>query len=368
MGTRPAKRMHPVVWAIRQHLRRYPDSVRWHAAVWMAAWRVRPVVAQLSAMKTANPGRPLFGILLIEHIGDIIACEPIIRQLRAEQPDALIVYVTKQQYTSLVSPHPQVDAVVYAETMLEAREIIRSNVFDRYADLHINRKPTEVRDLLYPKRWGNLSIDASNYFRYGSLLRSLSMGAGLEPRLEGPQLYIPAASVAAVDKLSLPERFIAIHTTSTFEQKDWLPARWRELVQYLLDTYDMHVIEVGLRSSIELDDPRFASLCGRLSLMETAEVLRRSSFFIGVDSAPAHMANAWERPGLVLFGKVPSNDFNPFEGFYARHAEDVVLRHPELVRDFSADDVVAALESSKLWQLAHGTHKRAAEDPETSYR
>ena len=352
----------------RSFARRAFDSLRWHAAIWRSAWRVRPVVRQLWDLKAAHPGRPLRGILLIEHIGDIIACEPIIRQLKAQQPDALVVWITKKQYTSLVSNHPQLDAVLPAETMLDAREIIRSGVFDTYVDLHVNRKPTEVRDLLYPKRWGDPDIDASNYYRYGSLLRSLSLGAGLNPRLEGPNMYIPDETVAAVDKLSLPDRFVAIHTTSTFEQKDWLPARWHEFLRYLLDSYDTHVIEVGLRSSIEFDHPCFRSLCGKLSLLETAEVLRRSTFFIGIDSAPAHMANAWARPGLVMFGKVPSPDFNPFEGFYAANAEDVILRHPELVRDFAADDVVGALEASKLWQSAHGRRRRVVEAPQTSYR
>jgi lipopolysaccharide heptosyltransferase III len=358
-----------MAWAdTRAFLRRCSDSLRWRAAVWRSALRVRPVVKQLTRMKADHPGRPLCGILLIEHIGDIIACEPIVRQLKDEQPDALIVWITKKQYTSLVSSHPHLDAVLSAETMLDAREIIRSGVFDSYVDLHVNRKPTEVRDLLYPKRWGDLAIDASNYYRHGSLLRSLSLGAGWDARLEGPNIYIPAETVAAVDKLSLPDRFVAIHTTSTFPQKDWLPARWCELVSYLLSSYDTHVVEVGLRSSIELDHPRFASLCGRLSLLETAEVVRRSSFFIGIDSAPAHMANAWARPGLVMFGKYPSPDFNPFEGFYAANAEDVILRHPEFVRDFAADDVVGALEASKLWQSAHGSHRRAVEAPQTSYR
>ena len=328
---------------------------------------MRPVIAELARMKAANTRR-LVGILLVEHIGDIIACEPIIRQLRAEEPDALILWITKKQYASLVASHPQLDAVLHAETMLEAREIVRSGVLHKHVDLHVNLKPTEVEGLLYPKSWGDPSITASNYFHHGSLLSSLSKGAGLKPFLEAPNIHVPAEAVEAVDELSLPDRFIAVHTTSTTDFKDWSPERWRDLVGHLLDKYDTHVVEVGLRSSIDLDHPCFTSLCGKLSLMQTAEVVRRAAFFIGIDSAPAHMANAWARPGLVMFGKFPSDDFNPFEGYYATHAKDVILRNPGFVRDFLANDVLAALEAGRLWQAAYGSHRRAVEAPQTSYR
>ena len=89
--------------------------------------------------------------------------------------------------------------------------------------------------------------------------------------------------------------------------------------------------------------------------METAELIRRSTFFLGVDSGPAHMANAWRRPALLLFGRYRSSDtFNPFEGYYSDRAESVILRYPGTLSDQPADSVIAALEASVLWNEAHG--------------
>lgn len=331
------------------------NLLRWRTLAWPARREGRAVVAQLAQMKAANPGRPLCGILLIEHIGDIIACEPIIGRMRTDHPMGFIVWVARPEYAPLLASHPQLDAVVFADSLLSVEEIVESHIFDVTLDLHVNGKPTQVAGLRYEKKTGDPAIDVKSYFDKGSLLSAFSLAAGLEPRPTASTMYLPSETVGAVDRLSLPEQFVVVHATPNYGDKDWTASKWRDLVRRILDRYDTRVIEVGLRSVVNLEDPRYRSLCGRLSIVETAEVIRRAAFFIGVDSGPAHMANAWRRPALVLVGRFFGRDtFNPFDGYFAENADKVILRYPGLLREQPVDAVVDALETSPMWRKAVG--------------
>ena len=344
-------------------IRRYHDGVRRRLPRWKGAWTARPIIHDLQRLKSLNERRPFCGIFLLEHIGDIIACEPVIGQLRRSHPDAFIVWVVKPEYRILLASHPEVDAVVCANSLFEIAAIVKSNVFDQNVDLHVNLKATNIDDVGYEKRWGDPSIDADNYFRHGSLLAALSKGAGLQASREPPTIYVPEHTILAVRNLELPDHFVVVHATSNVDVKDWTRAKWHDLVEHILEHYDTHVIEVGLTRSIDLDHHRFMSFCGRLSILETAEVIRNAAFFLGIDSAPAHMANAWGTPGLLLFGRMNGFDaFNPYEGYYAMAAESVILRYPGPLRDLTVEEAIRALEASELWKAARRS-SASATDP-----
>jgi heptosyltransferase-3 len=355
-------------------VKRCRDAVSWRAYVlrqrsvkWQTDRKIRHVkrkarvvIDELARMKAANPGRPFCGILLIEHIGDIIACEPIIAQVREAHPNAFVVWVVKPQFAPLLTRHPNLNAVVCVDSFLSVEAIIDSRVFDHAVDLHVNSKPSGIPGRAYQKTSGDPGIDVDTYLSKGSLLRAFSLAAGIEPRAAAPTMFIPNESVTAIDARVLPETFVVVHAASNQDYKNWSPPKWRDLVRYIVDHYETHVIEIGLENVIDLEHSRFKTLCGTLSLMETAELIRRSAFFIGVDSGPAHMANAWRRPGLLLFSRFFGSDtFNPFEGLYAEHAETVILRYRGALQEQPVASVIAALEESPMWKETHGHLKRA---------
>ena len=76
-----------------------------------------------------------------------------------------------------------------------------------------------------------------------------------------------------------------------------------------------------LRSAgIPLIDPSLnlsKSICGELTILESAEVIRRAKLFIGIDSGPAHLANALGTPGVILMGSYLGFErYIPFSGHY----------------------------------------------------
>jgi heptosyltransferase-3 len=335
----------------RDALRSRIDVALQRPRSWRVARRAPPVIDVLARLKTANPGRPFCGILLIEHIGDIIACGPIVAQLKETVPNAFVVWVVKPQFAMLLEGHPQLDAIVHADSLLIVERIVESGIFDQVIDLHVNAKPTDVPARPYRKTTGDPSIDARTYVSKGSLLRAFSLSAGIEPRSAAPTLHVSNEAIKTIDNRSLPNNFVVVHAVSNGDYKNWTAPNWRALARYILDRYDTHVIEIGLERAIDLDHPRFKSFCGSMTILETAELIRRSSFFVGIDSGPAHMANAWRRPALLLFSRWFGSDaFQPFDGFYGENANAVIVRYPGPLRELPIETVIAALEASPMWR------------------
>ncbi|WP_394330469.1 glycosyltransferase family 9 protein [Spirosoma radiotolerans] len=145
-------------------------------------------------------------------------------------------------------------------------------------------------------------------------------------------MYIPDSVRQGVKALNLPDHAIVIHCQSSHVLKDWPAANWNKLVEWLLDTYPYPILEVGQTTTISLNNPRSISLCGKLSLLETAEVIRGADLFIGIDSGPAHMANAMTIEAIILLGQLfDFVDYLPYSGRYKRGEGITILNdfgHP----------------------------------------
>jgi heptosyltransferase-3 len=161
----------------------------------------------------------------------------------------------------------------------------------------------------------------------------MAQSAGLPALNETPKVYIPNAAVMKVDALNLPSEFIAVNCKSNASEKDWSTEKWEKLVNWIGDYSGMQVVEIGLTPLIT-GTFSVKNLCGELSILESAEVIRRAKLFIGVDSGPAHLANAVGTPGIVLIGSyLGFEQYIPFSGFYGNGtgAEIIHARGPTAV-------------------------------------
>ena len=167
-------------------------------------------------------------------------------------------------------------------------------------------------------------------------------------------MYIPAEVTQRVAALNLPARPIVLHCQSSHVMRDWPADQWNRLVRWLLATYPNPIVEIGLVPVVTSTDSRFRNLCGQLSLLETAEVIRQARLFVGIDSGPAHMANAGGVEGVILLGQLfDFTDYLPYSGRYKRGEGVTILNdfgHPcaELPFDWVQTAVQQRLGQPKL--------------------
>jgi heptosyltransferase-3 len=187
--------------------------------------------------------------------------------------------------------------------------------------------------------------DSDNYYRFGNLIAAQCLSAGIPPMPGGPALFPPPRAVAKVDRLGLPGRFVAIHCLSNEDIREWPAPSWGRLVAAITRDLLVDVIELGLRPLvIEHDGERTRSLCGQLTILETAEVIRRAALFIGIDSGPAQLANAVGTQGVVLLGTYRGlDDYMPYSGGYQDGSIADLLRGAGAVANLPVETVLTAV-------------------------
>ncbi|WP_026630178.1 glycosyltransferase family 9 protein [Dyadobacter alkalitolerans] len=302
-------------------------------------------------------GQKLIAIIRTEHFGDIVAAEPISRYVRSLHPDAHIVWFVKPSFSELVSHNPSIDEIFREFCVTQRKTLLDTGIFDEVIQLqftnnnHCPKCQVFVDNPVATRR----NINIYNYFNYGNLLQVFAQTGDLIPEKatfpadDKPKLYLQESHRQKVDSLNLKEPFIVLHCQSNYAPKDWPAEKWEQLVQWLADNYPYQIVEIGLKSNLNVSTKTYRNLCGQLSILETAEVIRRASYFIGLDSGPSHLGNASGTFGVILMGSL--NDFpeyNPYSGGYGSQENAVFVRQKglpcaQLSFDFVRDKVAGVI-------------------------
>lgn len=271
----------------------------------------------------------MIAVVRTEHFGDIVAAEPLSRHIRMLHPDAHIVWFVKPVFRELLDVNPHVDETFPEFCVTQRKVIFGRPIFDKVYSLQFrnNNHCPKCQVFIDNPIADALQINVGTYFKFGNLLEVFAKTAGIEtlPDDRQPRLYLEENHKKRVDELKLPEVYVVIHTQTNYPPKDWPVENWDRLVDHVLNSYPCHVVEIGLKSKLTVKNERYHNLCGKLSILETAEVIRRAQYFIGLDSGPAHLANAAGVFGFILMGSLDAfPEYNPFSGRYG-HEENCLL-------------------------------------------
>jgi ADP-heptose:LPS heptosyltransferase len=285
------------------------------------------------------------GIGLVEHFGDIVACEPVVRHLRGRYPEAEISWVVRESYRELIDSNPQIDHTIAVDCLTDWIKWKAHGAFDRIVDLHVNGRICQYCQIPLVKQEGNRSITGDNHLLHGGLLAAFSLGAGLPELDDAPRVYINDATIRGVDALELPQRFIAFHCRSNAVEKDWPYENWTGLAKRVARKTGLTIVELGLVPTMAGQTTGVVQLCGRTTLLEMAEVIRRAEVFVGVDSGPAHLANAVGTPSVVLLGQLAQFErYNPFSGRFGEEDGVILVQNEnEPAAAISAERVYEAI-------------------------
>jgi heptosyltransferase-3 len=108
---------------------------------------------------------------------------------------------------------------------------------------------------------------------------------------------------------------VLLHPTSRVAYKCWTPEKWAAVIERLQKTFHARLMLTCSPDSREIKMAQvILDLCpvkpearlGGLALNQLAALQQRAQLFLGVDSAPMHMAAAVGTPVVALFG--PSDD------------------------------------------------------------
>ena len=186
-----------------------------------------------------------------------------------------------------------------------------------------------------------------------------------------PGLHVPLADRAATEGFlrehGIRERFVALAPGSIWGSKRW--PYYRELAEQLAARAGILVVggpdDAGLASEITAAVARSGgqavSGCGRLTVRQSVEAIRRAAVLVTNDSAPLHFAQAVDTPTVAIFGSTaPSFGFGPrgprdrvvqVDGLPCRPCSahgppSCPLGHHLCMKSLSVQDVLQAIEET----------------------
>ncbi len=272
-------------------------------------------------------------IIRFSSIGDIVLTTPVIRCLKQQLPDAEIHYVTKSQYAGILQNNPYISKVhILDKSALQTGLRLHKENFTSVIDLHNNLRSIQLRaaidapykafDKLNPEKFIQVNFKANvlpnihivdRYFATVAHLGVTNDGLGLDyfiPALVRPENintinllanpFIAWAVGAQHFTKRLPAQNIIAHI-----QKLRLPV-------YLLGGKE----DNDIASFIEQETQGKAkNLCGKLSLDESACVVKHAQEVYTNDTGLMHIAAAFKKPIVSFWGNtIPEFGMTPYYG------------------------------------------------------
>ncbi len=302
---------------------------------------------------------PLFRralVIKLRHHGDVLLAAPVLSTLKRAYPDGEVDALVYADTAPMLSEHPALTelhlidrgwkqlgpaAQLAAEWRLLAN--LRVRRYDLIVHLSVHRRGAWLTRLLRPDRavapryrgafWAGSFSDfypaQSHPSRHTveSNLDSLRT-LGIEPTEEDKRVVLVpgAAAEARVDAL-LRERglrrgaFIHFHPASRWLFKCWPADKVAKLARTLaargwplVFTAAPAPKELALIEAIVRQIPTpVVDFSGRLSLKELAALTAQARLFVGVDSAPMHIAAAMGTPTVAIFGPSGDEEWGPWQ-------------------------------------------------------
>lgn len=292
-----------------------------------------------------NPRRAL--VIKLGHIGDVLVTTPVFTALKEAWPGLAITALVNQGTEAMVANSPYVDEVIalkrdhaglpaemaYQLGLLRRLRRARFDLSlelsggDRGAFLSL-ASGAGLRVGFAPKkkhiraRAFHLLADARGTRNHvvETFLRQ-PRALGLKPGDTALKLFPGAGAQAQADSLMAEHQlasgeFAVLHPASRWMFKCWTPQGYAALARRLGQA-GLPVVMTAAPAAKErelvakvleqdLRPARVINLAGQLDLSQLAAVIAHARVFLGVDSAPMHMAAALGTPVLALFG--PSGD------------------------------------------------------------
>ncbi|MDA0987425.1 MAG: lipopolysaccharide heptosyltransferase II [Bacteroidetes bacterium] len=120
---------------------------------------------------------------------------------------------------------------------------------------------------------------------------------------------------------------ITIAPGSVWNTKRWMPERFAEVVNNLIQkNYLVFAIgaesdkSIGDKISKNISSSKFINLIGKLSLLESIELIKKSTLLISNDSGPLHISSGVNTPVVGIYGPT-----DPKFGFWPYGANDEII-------------------------------------------
>lgn len=277
-------------------------------------------------------------ILVIQtaFIGDAILASSVLEKLHSFFPQAKISILVRKGNESLYYGHPFLHALLVwnkkegkYKSLFKLVKLVRKNKFDTVINLHrhassgfitafskaaytsgYNKNPFSF---LFNYKAPHLIGDGRHEVeRYNDLIETIT-----DKTVAKPKLYPTFKQFSAIEPyIKLP--FVCMAPSSVWATKQLPPNKWIELCNSITNETTIYLL--GAESDAQLcyhikenaKHTKIEVLAGKLSLLESCELMKHASMNYVNDSGPLHLASAANAPTTAFFcSTIPEYGFYP---------------------------------------------------------
>ncbi|MDU5782447.1 MAG: putative lipopolysaccharide heptosyltransferase III [Pantoea sp.] len=297
-------------------------------------------------------------ILLIKlrHHGDMLLTTPVINALRQRYPQANIDVLLYKETRPMLEAHPAIRQLHVIDRkwkqegswrkLRHERDLLAAVRASRY-DIVINLAdqwrsalitlasgaPLRIgfafnkRNNAFWRRCHNCLVPTSNHNQLHTVEQNMTAltPLGISPQGARASMHYSAVDGQKVDALlaeqGVDSAFIVFQPTSRWNFKCWEEEKVAVTIDQLAQANrkvvltaapDKHEMAMIARIQALCTTPHLVTLAGQLTLPQLAALIDRARLFIGVDSAPMHMAAALDTPCIALFGPTKLQFWRPW--------------------------------------------------------
>lgn len=296
-------------------------------------------------------------VIKLRHHGDVLLTAPVISALKAQAPQCEVDALIYADTAPMLEGHPDLaqlhlvdrrwkkqGVLTQASAEWKLLQALRSRKYDLVVHLTEHRRGAWLTRLLKPRwsvaqrmpsaeRFWNKTFTHLVSYPRNALRHTVEKNldalrrVGIHPAPEDRKVTLVPGTAAEqrVEGLLIRHAltagsFIHIHPGSRWLFKCWPPESMASLIDQLYYSGYPIVLtgapdqaEAAMMAQIKsrIHVP-VTDLSGQLTLKELAALTRRAKLFVGVDSAPMHMAAAMGTPLVALFGPSGDKEWGPW--------------------------------------------------------
>lgn len=289
-------------------------------------------------------------VVRFSSIGDIVLTSPVVRCIKQQIPGVELHYLTKKSFETIVSNNPFVDKTyTIVKSVKEILPGLQEEKYDFLVDLHNNirtftlKRSLKVPNAAFPKlhvpKWllvnfkVKIKSDEHVVDRYFQAVKSLKVENDKLPC----DFFISPGDEAKLTDFGLQEKqYIAFAIGAQFATKRLPVHKMIEIVEKLnrpvvllggpMDTENGEMIVSAVKAQ------KVINTCGKLSLRESAGLVKHAAVLLTHDTGLMHIASAFEIPTVSVWGNtVPAFGMYPYfpqkkDGFSIHEVEDLPCR------------------------------------------
>ena len=282
-----------------------------------------------------------FLIIRFSSIGDIVLTGPVLRCIKKKYPEAEVHYLTKAQFHPLLIANPNIDKFYLLEddNLDDLIQKMKAESYDVIIDLHKNIRTLKVKralgvkkvysfDKINLEKWliVNLKMNrlpekhiVDRYFEGIADLGIVNDGQGLDYYIWDKEVYDFVLSLTDTHYIAFA--IGANHNTKKLPE---------DKIIEICSGIDKHIYILGgpkeEATGTKLNDlfpTKVINLCGKLTVNESAFLIKHAKKVITHDTGMMHIAAAFHKPILSIWGNtIPEFGMYPYFGDLEKdHAE-----------------------------------------------